>query len=117
MKEKISWMIKALLISYILSCVLLLILAFGVYKLDLKEQIVQGGIMIIYALSAFLGGRIAGKSFQCRRIVWGGLQGVSYYALLFILGTVMYQDVKSLSDVIPVLGTCIISGMIGGVTS
>ncbi len=117
MKEKVSWMIKALLISYVLSCVLLLILAFGVYKLDLKEQIVQGGIMVIYALSAFFGGRTAGKLFKSRRIVWGGLLGVFYYALLFILGLVMYQGVKSISDIIPVLGTCVILGMMGGVTS
>ena len=117
MKGKVSWMIKALLVSYVVSCILLLILAFGVYKLDLKEQIVQGGIIVIYALSAFFGGRTAGKLYESRRIVWGGVLGVFYYVLLFILGVVMYQDVKSVGDIIPVLGTCVISGMIGGVTS
>ena len=117
MKEKSERMIKALLVSYVVSCILLLILAFGLYKLDLKEQIVQGGIMGIYALSAFFGGRAAGKLFQMRRLIWGGILGILYYALILIISFVMYQGPGAVSDVILSLIVCVISGMLGGITS
>ena len=45
--EKIMWMLKSLLASYIVTGLLLLGLSFLVYKFELDEQVVVAGISVI----------------------------------------------------------------------
>ena len=59
--EKIMWMLKSLLASYIVTGLLLLGLTFLVYKFELDEQVVVAGIVAIYVVSTFMGGYIIGK--------------------------------------------------------
>ena len=47
---KIMWMIKALLASYIMTGILLLILTFFMYKFELNEKIVSAAIVGIYVV-------------------------------------------------------------------
>ena len=58
---RVVWILKALLISYIITAVFLLILALLLYKLELNEQKVTMGIVAIYVLSTFAGGFLMGK--------------------------------------------------------
>ena len=54
-------MIKALLASYIVTGLLLLVLALLLYKLRLSESAVNVGIIAVYVVSCFLGGFLEGK--------------------------------------------------------
>ena len=49
-------MMKALVLAYAVTGILLLVLAFLLYKLGLGESQVNLGIMVIYILSSLLGG-------------------------------------------------------------
>lgn len=60
-ETKILWVLKALLISYIVTGVLLVGLAFLLYKLDLGEQAVSAGIVAIYIAATLVGGIVIGK--------------------------------------------------------
>ena len=53
--KTIFWMLKSLLCSYVVTGILLLILAGILYKFNLDEAKVTAGILIIYVLSAFAG--------------------------------------------------------------
>ena len=69
--EKIMWMLKSLLASYIVTGLLLLGLTFLVYKFELDEQVVVAGIVAIYIVSTFVGGYIIGKLTGVKKYIWG----------------------------------------------
>ena len=61
---KAKAVLKSLLCSYTLTGVLLLILAFLLFKMDLSEAVVSVGIIVIYILSCFLGGLLLGRKMK-----------------------------------------------------
>ena len=75
-------MMKALLLSYAVTGVLLLVLAFLLYKFGLGESQVNLGIMVIYILSCLAGGFYMGRKGKTRRFLWGMGLGAGYALLL-----------------------------------
>ena len=73
-------MIKALFLAYAVTAVLLLLLAFLLYKLQLGESQVNLGIMIIYIVSCLAGGFYMGRKGKMRRFLWGMGLGAGYSA-------------------------------------
>ena len=65
-------MIKALLASYIVTGLLLLVLALLLYKLRLSESAVNVGIIAVYVVSCFLGGFLEGKMLAVNQSFSGG---------------------------------------------
>ena len=61
---KAKAVLKSLLCSYTLTGVLLLILAFLLFKMDLSEAAVSVGIIVIYILSCFLGVLLLGRKMK-----------------------------------------------------
>ena len=78
---KAKAVLKSLLCSYTLTGVLLLILAFLLFKMDLSEAVVSVGIIVIYILSCFLGGLLLGRKMKKQKYVWGLLLGTGYFSL------------------------------------
>ena len=60
-KKKGAVCMAALLTSYFMTAVMLLILALLLYKMNLDESKVAAGILITYIVSGFTGGFVAGK--------------------------------------------------------
>ncbi len=63
--------LSTLLVMYILTGAALFLLAFLLYKMELTENIVTIGIMVIYVVSGLLGGIIIGKRMKTRRFFVG----------------------------------------------
>lgn len=76
--------LSTLLVMYILTGAALFLLAFLLYKMELTENIVTIGIMVIYVVSGLLGGIIIGKRMKTRRFLWGILIGGAYFVVLLI---------------------------------
>ena len=76
-------MLRSLLVSYVLSGILLAVLAFALYQLRLKEGQVNIMVYAIYFITCFLGGLTAGKGIRQRRFFWGLLSGLLYFLVLF----------------------------------
>ena len=74
--------LSTLLVMYILTGAALFFLAFLLYKMELTENIVTIGIMVIYVVSGLLGGIIIGKRMKTRRFLWGILIGGAYFVVL-----------------------------------
>ena len=55
-------LVKTLIIAYVITAVLLLLTAFGLYRLHLSDWQVMAAVVIIYALSCFAGGYILAKA-------------------------------------------------------
>ena len=82
---KILWVLKGLLVSYVVTGVLLLLLAMALYRLELNEKSVSAAVIVIYVLSTLVGGIVIGKLAKVRRFLWGLLLGGSYFTLLMLI--------------------------------
>lgn len=116
--RRVMWVLKSLLASYIITGILLLILTFLVYKFELDEQVVVGGIVSIYVISTFLGGFIIGKLTEVRKFLWGMTVGGIYVLLLFLISYGVYREFNTNGlNVITTVALCVGGGMLGGMVS
>ena len=116
--EKIMWLLKSLLTSYIVTGLLLLGLTVLVHKFELDEQLVVGGIVSIYVISTFMGGFIIGKLTEIKKFVWGMVVGVIYFVLLFLISYGVYREFNTngLSAITTAI-LCAGGGTLGGMLS
>ena len=63
------WMVKALLAAYVVTGILLIILALALYKFELNEGAVTAGVTAVYLISTFTGGLVVGKLAKVRRFL------------------------------------------------
>ena len=116
--EKIMWVLKTLLASYIVTGLLLLTLTFLVYKFALDEQQVVAGIVLIYVVSTFAGGFIIGKLTMAKKFIWGMLVGAIYCTLLFLISYGVYRDFNTNGlNVLTTIAICVGGGTLGGMLS
>ena len=117
-QRKAADMLKALLCAYIITGILLLVLALLLYKLGLSEENVNAGVILIYVISTFAGGFVMGKLSGSRRFLWGLIAGVIYFALLLLISFGIYHSVQSGSgSLATTLLLCAGGGMLGGMVS
>ncbi len=117
-KLPVIFMLKCLLFSYIVTVVLLAILAFLLYKLGLGEKFVSGAIIVIYVAATFLGGMIAGKRMKTRRFLWGLVMGAAYFVVLAVVSLVFaHGNIQAGNSFFTTLVLCAGGGMLGGMMS
>ena len=92
--SKFMWMLKALLVSYIITAVLLMGLTLLLYKFELDEKFVSAGIVAIYVTSTLIGGIIIGKLVRVKRFLWGMTLGVLYFAMLLVITLGIYRTLN-----------------------
>ncbi len=117
-KNKLLVIISTLLIMYVITGLALLALALLLFKMQLSENVVTVGIMVIYIVSCLIGGLIAGKRIQVRKFLWGVVVGAVYFVILLIGSLLMNRGISS--DTVHVATTlvmCMAAGMIGGMIS
>lgn len=117
-ESKLVRILKALLASYVVTGILLLLLTFLLYQFELDEQKVTAGIVVIYVVSTFAGGFILGKLTKVRKFAWGLVLGIAYFMLLFFISFGIYRGIDG--DWIQILTTffmCAGGGMFGGMLS
>ncbi len=118
LSARITFILKCLLISYLLTTGLLLLLALMLYKFELSEKIVSICIIAIYILVTFFAGFLAGKREGSRKFLWGLLMGSLYFAILAVVSIITNQGIGEISgSFITVLMLCCGSGMLGGMIS
>lgn len=115
---RVIQMMKALLASYVVTGVLLVILAAMLFGWNLDEEKVSFGIMAIYVLSTFFGGLIIGKITGQKRYLWGALLGICYFLLLALISFGIYRTFKgSAMNIFTTFLLCTGGGMFGGMVS
>lgn len=117
-KPEVIFLLKCLVFSYIITGVLLMVLAFLLYRLQLKENIVSIGIIVIYTAASFFAGFAAGKKMGSRKFLWGLLMGVLYFTVLTIVSLIVNRQIDDIAgNFVTALGICAGSGMLGGMLS
>lgn len=116
--SKVMWMLKALLASYVITGILLVILAMLLYRFELNEKTVSASIVGIYVLSTLAGGFIIGKLMRVRRFFWGMSLGIIYFALLLLITLGVYRGLNGDgANLLTAFILCAGGGMAGGMIS
>ena len=119
--RKESMLIPVLVIlvtMYIITGMLLLLLAFLMYQMDLAEPVVNGAIIAIYIIAGFFGGFLMGKKAGVKKYLWGLLMGALYYGVLLLVGVILHQGLDA--EPVQLLSTmmlCLLSATAGGMIS
>ena len=109
---------KVLLVMYILTGIMLVILAAVLYKFGISEAAVNIGIIIIYVLAGFVGGFMLGRIQKNRKFLWGAIIGLIYFVILLIVSLILHKQLESgATHVLTTLILCTASGTIGGMLS
>lgn len=115
---KVKSMVRALFGAYFFTMLLLLLLAFLLFRFDLSENLVGAGISVVYILSCFLGGFLAGKRLKQKKFFWGACLGIIYFILLIGISCVIEHSLPgNPMKAIAVFFTCLVSGTLGGMLS
>lgn len=115
---KLIWILKALLCAYVVTGILLLLLTFLLYKMNLDEGKVTAGIIVIYVISTFIGGLAAGKLAKVRKFAWGLTIGILYFGLLLLISFGVYRSLQGGgTNVLTTFLLCAGGGMLGGMIS
>lgn len=110
--------IKALLFSYIMTAVILLLLSFILYKTQIPSGAVSVGVILAYVLSTFVGGFFIGKKVESKKFVWGIVTGVLYFLIILLIAVILNKEVfSSVGSVLMVFAMCSLGGMTGGMIS
>lgn len=109
---------KALLVSYLVTGLLLLLIAGLLYRFRLDEGKVQIGIILTYILSCFTGGFLAGKMMKSRRFLWGVFLGLLYFVIMMLVSLAVNRELQSsTSGFVTAFVLCMGGGMLGGMLS
>lgn len=116
--NRLTFVLKSLLVSYLLTAGLLLLLALFLYKFSLTEKIVSLCITGIYILVTFLAGFLAGKREGSKKFLWGLMMGCLYFIILTLVSLIVNHGMGELSPgFFTTLVLCAGSGMLGGMLS
>ena len=111
-------MLKALLVSYVVTGLLLLLIAGLLYRFQLDEGKVQIGIILTYILSCFAGGFLIGKKKKVKKYLWGLCVGAFYFVVLLLGNLAVNRGLDGqLVHMLTTAVLCILSGMAGGMLS
>lgn len=114
--EKMMWMLKSLITSYIISGLLLVLLSLLLYKLDLSKDKIAIGIIIVYVISTFFGGFLMGKLVEVKQYLWGLVLGLLYFALLLFISLGVYGGLEE-TQIVSTMILCMCGGTMGGMLS
>ena len=96
--RKMAILIRAQLTAWVVTALLLLLMALLLFKLELNESKVSLGMTAVYVLSCFFGGLAAGKGGKKKKFLWGLLTGAVYFLVLFLLESGSREGWFSLAD-------------------
>lgn len=117
-EAKGMWVLKSLLASYIVTAVLLLLLAMALYKLELNEKSVSAAIVAIYVIATLIGGIVIGKMARVRRFLWGLGLGIGYFGLILLITLGVYRTLNTDGvNLVTTLILCAGGGMAGAMIS
>lgn len=116
-REAPLWLIT-LLGAYIVTGILLLLLAFLVYQFQFGETAVEVGIIVVYIFVNFLAGFFIGKKKKVKKFLAGLAIGVAYFLVLVIISLICNQGLQDFAgNFFTTLAICAGAGTIGGMLS
>lgn len=114
-KENIIRIFKGSVISIIISLILLLVLSALLTYTNISENIIPSAIIIISAISIFIGSIISTMNIKKNGLINGTLVGAIYMLTIYILSSINVTGFQMNIKSIIMLIISMIAGMIGGI--
>lgn len=117
-KTLVKDFIKILFLMYVVTLILLLALAFVLFKTETSEMVSKVWLIAVYVVSGFLGGFLIGKRTKSRKFLWGFFVGLLYFVILFAVSLLLYKGLsQNWMHLLTTLVLCTASGTAGGMLS
>lgn len=108
-------MLKSVVVAYVLTAIALFILSFIMYKCKISMTGANSGILITYVLSCLVGGFIFSGCLSQKRYLGGGLMGVVYFLVAYVVSAVWNQSLAvQMPGMLTAFLICVFSGILGG---
>lgn len=108
-------MAKALILSTLVTCAAVALLALMSYLLHFSDGKINIGVVVIDILACLIGGIAAGKGMREKKYLWGLLLGALYFGIMFLISfTLSGKAGGSATSYITTVLICLGSGMLGG---
>lgn len=117
MKRIALLFLRTLLVDIVISAVMALIIAFVMLQSGMKDETVKIYAVVIYAVSAFVGGVVAGKEMRVKKYIWGMISGLIYFGLIFIISAIISKKTGMDGNVVKCLVASVFGGGLGGMIS
>ncbi|MFP4697978.1 MAG: TIGR04086 family membrane protein [Eubacteriales bacterium] len=116
-RSKPVTIIKGVVCGYIITILMLIFLAFLLYKFDISSSQIYIGVVITYIFSTLVTGLITGKGVQENAWLWGCFAGFVYFIILILVSVIVNQNLSSTKEIFTMLGLCLGGGTLGGMFS
>ena len=118
LSESLKSIGKILLLMYVVTAMLLFLLAVLVQRFNWDNNAISIGISTVYVISCFIGGFFVGKVQQNKKFIWGILIGLAYVIIMLVITLVVKHGFhSSVSAFVTNLLLCLGAGMLGGMLS
>lgn len=117
MKYKWIFMARCLLLAYIITLILLAVLAFVMLQFQAPKTVMSALIIILYAAVNMFSGILAGRHMKEKRFLWGVAAGGMYFGVLLLLSLITQGGSNIGTDIITTFILCAGGGMLGGMIS
>lgn len=116
--QKLFGALKGLIIAYIITMLLLFVIAVVVYKAGIGDTALNLLVIAVYVTATFAGGCITGHCVKERRFAWGMAFGVMYILVSLILSALLGDsgDTSWVSCAARSV-MCVAGGMLGAMLS
>ncbi len=118
LKEQGKSLGKIVLAMYVITALLLFLLAVVVKKMQFDTKGISIGITVVYVISCFFGGFLVGKMKRQKKFLWGFFMGIIYWGVMLVV-TLFAKEGAALTfaGFLINLLICAGAGMLGGMIS
>lgn len=100
---------------FIASAAMLAAMSAIIWKTGAGAGAVSGCVIVVYILSNFIGGFVAGKKAGQHKFLWGIAVSIMYFAIIVLAGIWIMGNKPGVNqEVVTGALICIVSGMFGG---
>ena len=118
MRNYILQIVKVIVVDVLITFLAVLLLSFLLYKFKFGDNILRVGIVLVYAVSNFIGGFIIGKIKENKKYIWGAVTGLVYFVILTLISVLATGDLFGNGNMaIMAFIASVIGGMAGGMLS
>lgn len=114
-KKNINFILRGVIFSIILSCILLIIFAAILTYTDISEEYINIVSIIISSVSICIGGIIASIKIRKNGLLNGALVGGIYMGILYLLSSIITSNYQLNIEGIILVIVGIVLGIFGGV--
>ena len=115
MTTPISNIIKGIIISFITTIIFLLIFSIFLTYTNISENFITPTIIVITAISIFIGSTISNSKIQRNGLLNGAIVGGIYLISIYLLSSIMNQKFALSMQSIVMIISGIVCGMFGGI--